>query len=383
MEPIPDFSKVRNFPGTLDNDFDVVLRRFEDLEKIPSLVFTLLLLLLALPPTFGRWELTAGLWGFYLLDWLLLRLLPRFRKSFGPSKPPALILAVLRMLFAFFPFPAALILQIIGTLLVVYAFWIEPHRIGVTHQKLTSPKLNPGSPVRVLHLGDLHIERITGRERQLNHLIGELKPDIIFFSGDIINLSYLEDPAAWKDAREILSGWQAPAGVYVVSGSPAVDLEHVYPRLVEGMPFNWLKEDQVEVKVNGQAINILGATCSHKPFVDGPKIEALAERVNGNFTVLVYHTPDLAPNAANTGVVDLQVSGHTHGGQLRLPGYGALFAASLYGKRFESGRSQVGNMTLYVTRGIGLEGKAAPRMRFLCPPEIILWEIDGEEINQY
>ncbi|MBE0695403.1 MAG: phosphohydrolase, partial [Anaerolineaceae bacterium] len=89
--------------------------------------------------------------------------------------------------------------------------------------------------------------------------------------------------------------------------------------------------------------------------------------------------PDLAPNAANTGAIDLQVSGHTHGGQIRVPGFGAFFAASLYGKRFESGRSQVGNMTLYVTRGIGLEGKAAPRVRFFCPPEIILWEIDGSD----
>jgi len=73
----------------------------------------------------------------------------------------------------------------------------------------------------------------------------------------------------------------------------------------------------------------------------------------------------------------LQLSGHTHGGQVRLPVYGALYAASLYGKRFESGRRQVGDLTLYVTRGIGLEGKSAPRVRFLCPPEIILWEING------
>ena len=58
---------------------------------------------------------------------------------------------------------------------------------------------------------------------------------------------------------------------------------------------------------------------------------------------------------------------------------GALFAASLYGKRFESGRRSVGDLTVYVTRGIGLEGKAAPRVRFLCPPEIILWEINGSE----
>jgi predicted MPP superfamily phosphohydrolase len=88
----------------------------------------------------------------------------------------------------------------------------------------------------------------------------------------------------------------------------------------------------------------------------------------------LYHTPDLAPVAAAQGV-DLQLSGHTHGGQVRLPFFGALFTSSLYGKKFEAGRYQVGALTLYVSRGIGLEGKGAPRARFLCPPEMILWEI--------
>jgi predicted MPP superfamily phosphohydrolase len=378
LEPIPDFRHVRNFPGTLDNDFDIVLRKFEELERIPGLLFALLLLLPALIPTFGNWTWTVGLWLFFMGDWTLLSLLPRFKKSYGPAKPSMLILAVLRMLFAFLPLPVAIAMQMTGTLLVIYGFWIEPHRIKVTRQKLTSTKLRPGKPFRMLHLGDLHIERITNRERQLLSLIKELQPDLILFSGDVINLSYVEDPAAWKEAREILSQWAAPSGVFVVTGSPAVDLEHVFPRLVEGMPLTWLKEDRISVKINGQAVDLIGLTCSHKPFIDGPKLETLTTASNGNFTILVYHTPDLAPNAANTDSVDLQISGHTHGGQIRLPWFGAFFAASLYGKRFEAGRSQLGNMTLYVTRGIGLEGKAAPRVRFLCPPEIILWEIDGK-----
>jgi predicted MPP superfamily phosphohydrolase len=235
--------------------------------------------------------------------------------------------------------------------------------------------------VRVLHLGDLHLERLTQRERKLNQLIQELKPDLVLFSGDVLNLSYVEDPVAWQLAREILAQWSAPYGVYVVTGSPAVDLEHVFPRLVEGLDnLRWLRDERETVTVNGQTMDIIGLTCTHKPFLDGPRLEQLvAGAAERHFTILLYHTPDLAPNAANTGAVDLQFSGHTHGGQVRLPWLGALFAASLYGKRFESGRRTVGNLTLYVTRGIGLEGKAAPRVRFLCPPEIILWEIDGEK----
>ncbi len=384
MEPIPDFSKRRSFPGTLDNDFDIILRRVDDLEKIPALLFAGLLFLIAIPPTFAHWSWTIGLWAFFLVDWLLLSLLPRFGRSYGNPKPPTLILAVLRMVFAFLPFPIAVALQAVGTMLVVDGFWIEPLRLVVTHQKLLSPKLDPGRPVRVLHLGDLHIERITQREKHLNELIQELKPDLILFSGDILNLSYIEDPAAQQDARRILAQWHAPYGVYLVPGSPAVDLDHVFPKLVQGLDnLCWLRDERISVNVNGQNIDIIGLTCTHKPFVDGPRLESVlaADPPGGPepFTILLYHTPDLAPNAANTGKVDLQFSGHTHGGQIRLPGIGALFSASLYGKRFESGRYKVGNLTLYITRGIGLEGKAAPRVRFLCSPEIILWEIDGEK----
>lgn len=383
MEPIPDFTKRRNFPGTLDNEFDVILRRVDDLEKIPALPFAILLFLIAIPPTLGHWSWTVGLWAFFLGDWLLLALLPRFERSYGPHKPPTLILAVLRMLFAFLPFPIAVALQAVGTLLVVNGFWIEPFRLAVTRQTLRSPKRKPGSPVRILHLGDLHIERITQRERHLNQLIEELKPDLILFSGDVLNLSYIEDPVAQQEAREILSQWRAPHGVYVVTGSPAVDMEHVYPKLVGGLDnLRWLRDERVTVNINGQAIDVIGLTCTHKPFEDGPRLEQILSASSAveadPFTILLYHTPDLAPNAANTGKIDLQLSGHTHGGQVRLPGIGALFAASLYGKRFESGRSSINGMTLYVTRGIGMEGKAAPRVRFLCSPEIILWEIDGE-----
>ncbi len=380
MEPIPDFSSRRNFPGTLDNDFDIVLRRVEDLQKIPALLFAGLLFLIAIPPTFGHWGWTVGLWLFFLSDWALLALLPRFGRSYGPPKPATLILAVLRMLFAFLPFPIAVALEATGTLLVIEGFWIEPHRLGVTHQTLRSPKLKAGHPLRVLHLGDLHVERITQRERYLNRLIGQLQPDLILFSGDVINLSYVEDPLAWEEARKVMGQWQAPGGVFVVTGSPAVDLEHVFPKLVEGLDnLHWLNAERVTLQINGQELDVIGLTCTHKPFVDGPKLEALTQPEDGRFTILLYHTPDLAPNAANTGVIDLQLSGHTHGGQIRLPFYGAPFAASLYGKRFEAGRRKVGDLTLYVTRGIGLEGKAAPRVRFLCPPEIILWEIDGVE----
>jgi len=93
-----------------------------------------------------------------------------------------------------------------------------------------------------------------------------------------------------------------------------------------------------------------------------------------SFNILLYHAPDLAPNAS-TYSFDLQLSGHTHGGQVCLPLYGALYTGSLYKKAFEAGRYLVNGMTLYVTRGLGMEGAVAPRVRVLCHPELIVWDI--------
>jgi hypothetical protein len=373
----PDFTTRRNFPGTHGNPFDKLLRLMDRIERLPAHIFAALLFGLALIPTFGRWTLTLGLFAFLLGDWALLAALPRARKSFGPAKPPALMLAIMRLPFALLPLPFAVAAQIVGTLLVIYAFWIEPHRLTVTRQTLRSRKMKPGAPLRVLHLGDLHIERVTDRERRMIALTRSLQPDVILFSGDFLNLSNIHDPVAWDECRSVLKELAAPLGVYAVSGSPAVDQDEVVPQVLAGMPVRWLRDERITLERDGQQLDVVGLTCTHKPFEDEPRLKAILPAPPERFTLLLYHAPDLAPEAAAAGV-DLQFSGHTHGGQVRLPLYGALYTGSLYGKRFECGRYNVEGLTLYITRGIGMEGKGAPRVRLLCPPEIIVWEIGGE-----
>jgi len=93
-----------------------------------------------------------------------------------------------------------------------------------------------------------------------------------------------------------------------------------------------------------------------------------------DFSVLLYHKPDLA-YAARDLKVDLYLAGHTHGGQVRVPIYGAIFPNSRYGKTFEMGLYHLDGMTLYVNRGLGFTGGPAPRIRFLAPPEIVVIDL--------
>lgn len=381
MIPARDFSQRKSFPGTTGNPFDRVLQAGNALQKIPAPIFALIAAGVGFLPAGSDFRITAPLWAAFILDWLLLAALPRFRRSYGPPQPPVLLLAVMRAIVAALTasHPGVnLVLQILGVALVIYGFWIEPHTLRLTRQTLRSPRLPKGTSIRLLHLADLHIERITRREESLNRQIHELQPDLILFSGDILNLSYLTDAQAQADARRILADWRAPMGVFAVSGSPAVDLPDKFPQWIDGLPIQRLDNATTCLPLPGGSLELVGLTCSHNPAIDAPLLEnLLANRDPDRFRILLYHSPDLAPNVARLPV-DLMLSGHTHGGQVRLPGFGALITGSLYGKRFEAGRTIMNRLVLYVSRGIGMEGAFAPRVRFLCPPEIILWDLQGD-----
>ena len=327
---------------------------------------------------------------FALLDWALLAGLPRTKRSFGPVKPPLLALAVLRSVIAALlamtgkPWLALGAMAAITTL-AWYGTWIEPLEIRVTERTLVLQGWPAGAPpLRLLHLSDLHLERTGRREEKLVELIDSLAPDLICFSGDLLNLSYNADPLAIANARAVIGRWRAPLGVYAVTGSPLVDLPWAAEEILENIPkLCWLRDEAITLDAAGRPLTLIGLNCTHKPGVDGPKLRAaLADTPPDNPVILIYHTPDLAPEAAAAGV-DLQLSGHTHGGQIRLPFYGALVTSSIYYKRFEMGeyhlpRNGRDPMILYVSRGIGIEGGAAPRARFLCRPEIILWTLTSD-----
>ncbi len=387
MIPEKDFTDYTLFPGTTGNPFDKVLHWLKDYEQTHILVFIFTLIALTTTGTIFslvQQSITRSiiLFGIVLIDWNLVAWLPRTGRSFGPVKPAVLQLTVARSLFALLPVPVWLFtfIQLFGTALVIYGFWIEPFQLKTTRMTLKSPKLKKGSSLKILHLGDIHFERHTRREKDLLQYIKELKPDLILFSGDILNLSYLHDDLAWQGARSLLKqiSTLAPLGLYLVTGSPAVDLEEIMPNLLADLPVRLLENETVTIPAGDDQITIAGIHCTHYPFEDGPALEELTYAIQDQdrVRILLYHTPDLAPIAARLGY-DLQLSGHTHGGQVCLPFYGALFTGSLYGKQFESGLYQMGEMKLYITRGIGLEGAGAPRVRFLCPPEIILWEISS------
>lgn len=341
-------------------------------------------------PAWG-WATALGLLATALLDWGLLASLPRRGLSFGAVQPPFLALSVLRWaitllalpLVVSWPLPIAVALafvQILIWVFMVYGTMIEPFRLQVTHVAVPTPKLpNPGVPLCIVQLSDLHIERLTRRDRALPDLVARLAPDLLVLTGDFLSTSYHTDPQALDDLKALLAQFHAPHGIYAIWGTIEVDLPQLLRPVLQDLGIVVLQDEAIEVPVDGASLWLMGPACSRDLVADGKMLrDLLARAPSGAFTMLLYHTPDLMPQASALGV-DLYLAGHTHGGQWRLPGFGAFLTSSRYWKRYEAGPYREGHTLLYVSRGLGMEGFGTPRARLFCPPEVVVLELTRQE----
>ncbi|MBK7216792.1 MAG: metallophosphoesterase [Candidatus Promineofilum sp.] len=331
--------------------------------------------------------------AFFAADALLLQELPRRRVSFGPWQGQIAALALPRTAVAiglglagfWLGWPTALLLliaaQLAGLLVLYRAALGEPSRLGLSHLTISSERLPPGAPpIRILHVGDIHLERLSVREAQLLELVKATEPDLILLTGDYVNLSNNVDPETHAQVRRLLGQLHAHYGIFAVLGTPPVDLHAVIPPLFDGLPARLLRDEAVAVTLSrGRCLTLLGLDCHHDIARDTATLDrVLAAAPDAGPRVLLYHSPELMLAAAKRGI-DLYLCGHTHGGQVRLPLIGPLLTASQLGRRFVMGHYTLGRTHLYVTRGIGFEGLAAPRVRLLCPPEVTLVEVSGKQ----
>ena len=338
---------------------------------------------------------------FCLSDWLLLRILPHLQLSFAPAVGLPLAASLLVRSGVFAALSGAILLARrrrrsgggaqhgrAATLLFVFlnlgfslvqvdAYVVEPLLVETTELALGFDQLDPDSPpVRLVHLTDTHIERTSFREAEIVRKVNALRPDLVLLTGDYLNLSYLHDPAAAEHFRRFIAQLEAPYGIFAVRGT-VEPVPGMMAELVRDTGITWLEQEAVTVEVRGQLLTLVGVACSHEPELDAARLEQTLEGVPaGDLTVLLYHSPDLIQEAS-AHQVDLVLSGHTHGGQIRLPLLGPVVTYSRYGRRYASGLFHEGDTTMYVSRGLGFEGGSLPRARFLCRPEIVSIELSA------
>lgn len=371
-----DFSKQVHFPGTPDNPYHKIEDLDKTLSKLPLLFYAVLLsglvYLVSQKPSRSLY-----FFAFVLIDFILLSLLPIFKISFGPPTLTGLILALMRAPFLLFNFPVMLVFQGLGTFMVVYGFYIEPQFPKITTYRV--PIFRNGNrplSVKIVHISDLHMEYWTQRERRVIEQINQLSPDIVFFTGDFFNLSNQHDPDTAQDIIDFFDQIKAKEGIFAVTGSPSVDLAESISKIQPKLKLKLLQDEYEDIQINGQRMRIIGLNCTHHPEEDANRLRKVITTPNPPPSILLYHSPDIAPHIQDLPI-DLQLSGHTHGGQVQIPWLGPIYAGSLYGVTFTSGFYQLLNAHyLIISRGIGLEGDAAPRIRFFSLPEVGLISLE-------
>jgi len=255
-------------------------------------------------------------------------------------------------------------LAALGILCMAYGYFVEPYWLQVTRVRITSGKLPTGTrPLRIVHVSDLHCDPRVRLEDRLPQAVARERPDLILFTGDTVN-----SPATLPVFKRCISALARMAPTFAVRGNWDVwywgnlDLYgQTGVRLLNG--------EGVMLTVKGARVWVTGVDYGAADRIG----LAVGPASAGVFTILLYHSPDGIAQAARSGA-DLWLAGHTHGGQVALPFYGALVTLSSTGKKYESGLYRVGGTWLYVNRGIGMEG-GLPRVRFLARPELTVIEI--------
>ncbi len=323
---------------------------------------------------------------FFLGDILILVMLPRFRISFGAWQPQFFQLAILRTLAALILALAVLIsgwqwalllfvlLQLLGTVALHRGAVVEPGHVQTTYLEIQNDRLSPGAqPLRLLHISDLHIEYLSRREEDVLLAVETEKPDLILITGDYVNLSFNQEPQTYGRIHDFLAKLSAPFGVYATLGTPTVDIPDRVAPMFDDLAIDLLRNELKTITMSdGQRITLVGVDCTHYLRYDAAIMRQVMQQApNDAPTILLYHSPELMPPAVEEGI-DLYLCGHTHGGQVRLPLIGALLTSSQLGRRYVMGSYRQSRTHLYVSRGVGLEGLSAPRVRFLARPEITL-----------
>ncbi|MED4727684.1 metallophosphoesterase [Aneurinibacillus migulanus] len=247
------------------------------------------------------------------------------------------------------------------------AFFIERHllrRRDIEVPLADMPDVFEG--FRIAHFSDVHIGHgFTASDLEsLVERINEAKPDMIAFTGDLVD-DGMEELAATTEA---LARLHAPYGKYAVLGNHDVRGKAQPEQIIEAYQkagFMPLVNQHVTIchEDAGASFTLAGLDDNWRH----PDWETTFEKRHGNGLVIaLIHEPDLADRAKEYGV-SLQLSGHSHGGQVRLPFVGGLLYPP-YGCKYPDGLQKVedSSMLVHTSRGIGT---TILPIRFLCPPE--------------
>ena len=244
----------------------------------------------------------------------------------------------------------------------------------VEHKRILVPSLQARhAGLKIAHVSDFHLTGRIGKpwlELAIDQ-INALEADVVALTGDIIESTKCEP---WL--VDTICRLQAPLGVYFIFGNHdiLIDESRTREKLIEA-GHTYLGGKWLETEWNGAPVLLAG---NERPWLpDLPDLSSVPKVGPGDsspFRLFLLHSPDQLSWARQHNA-DLVLAGHTHGGQLCFPLLGAVACPSIYGTRYTDGVYRMGNCVMHVTRGVS--GRLP--LRWLCPQEISLLELVGDE----
>jgi len=259
-----------------------------------------------------------------------------------------------------------------------WSFLMEPNLIRIEKVNLKLPRLTPEFfGIRIAQISDIHMGgwMNAGRLQRVADLVTDQDPDLLLLTGDFL-IGHIFDKNSeqhLQDFIEILSPLAKHIPSFGILGN------HDY----------WTSPCAVRAVLNSSGITDLtnsvftisrGKEKLHLCGVDDiwegdVRLDEVVDKLKDkSAAILLAHEPDFADVSAETGCFDLQVSGHTPGGQVVIPLFGPPVLPFL-GHKYHTGLYRVGNMFQYTSRGVGM-GRLP--VRFNCPPEITIFTLSGK-----
>lgn len=234
----------------------------------------------------------------------------------------------------------------------------------VVHElEVSAPKWpEPLAGLRVAHVSDFHFTRWTRTTRHAQELLRSLQYDLLLVTGDFGNF-HRHWPHAAEMTREFFRPIADRAPTYAVLGN------HDHPSFptAGGLPLTFLRNESTQVTLHGTKLNIAGV---EQTLPRGGDLNGTLARTDPKSpTILLAHYPSTVFQLAGRNV-QLVLSGHTHGGQIRLPWLGCLWPNDRVPRKMANGLHLVNDIFVHISAGLGVS--LPIRIRFNCPPEIAI-----------
>jgi predicted MPP superfamily phosphohydrolase len=254
---------------------------------------------------------------------------------------------------------------------LAWAHEVEPDWLDVHHVQLALPRLQAAFVgLRLVQISDIHFDSSYMTRSRLDNIVrvvNQQRPDVVAITGDFVTFA----PQSFASDLAAALGKLAPSlvTVAVLGNHDHWTNAAVVRRILHKSGIVELSNTVHTLQRKNSLLHLAGlddawARKAHIASV----MQQLPEK---GAAILLAHEPDFADKYAQTRRFDLQLSGHSHGGQVRLP-FGGPLRLPAYGQKYHSGRYKVDEMIVYTNRGVGM---VRPYVRFNCRPEITVFTL--------